>query len=388
MIGKKILQNPFIILLVLTIFVPGLLSYKQLISYYTGEAVYYNDWNAELGSKLETDIATTFWKKNSFVDLNGAFRNILGQPEMNGVIKLNNGYLLTAIDEIDDQKMQYRIDNISAFNNYLKNRGISFLFASAPYTSSKFDTELPEGYEDYGNQNSDKLIAGLNSVGVEVLDFRQQMHDDGIDQYSMMYKTDHHWTTEAGFYAYSVLENWIVAKTGCAVDERITNINNYDIERYNNWHLGSRGQRTGRYFAGVDDFDIFIPKFDTLIENDEGTIGKMQELAYNWEPLEKRDSKLEYVYDKVLKQSAGHYTNLDSKNEVKVLLVSDSFSWTVCPFIMMGFKELRFAYSQPLNEQLTLELVEEYNPDVVIMLYYPQVYEVDLAFDLEQFSDK
>ncbi|SHN65826.1 SGNH hydrolase-like domain-containing protein, acetyltransferase AlgX [Butyrivibrio hungatei DSM 14810] len=385
--AKKILQNPFIIALCVIILIPGFLSCGQLISYYTGETTYSNNLDAELGSKLETDIATTFWKKDKFVDFNGAFRNILDQPEMNGVVKLNNGYLLTTIDEIDDEKMQYRINNIAVLNEYLNNRGISFLFASAPYTSSKFDTELPVGYNDFGNKNADKLLEGLESFGVETLDFRQQMHDDGIDQYSMMYKTDHHWTTEAGLYAYSVLEKWIQSKTGCTVDERIADISNYEIDNYTEWHLGSRGQRTGRYYAGVDDFDVLVPKFDTLIENDEGTIGKMQELAYNWEPLAKRDPKLEYVYDKVLKQSAGHYTNLDCKNEVKVLLVSDSFSWTVCPFMMMGFKELRFAYSQPLNEQLTPELIEEYDPDVVIMLYYPQVYEVDLAFDLARFQE-
>ena len=51
------------------------------------------------------------------------------------------------------------------------------------------------------------------------------MHEDGIDQYDMMYRTDHHWTTEAGFYAYGILEGYIVEKTGCNVDARVSDIN-------------------------------------------------------------------------------------------------------------------------------------------------------------------
>ena len=76
----------------------------------------------------------------------------------------------------------------------------------------------------------------------------------------MMYKTDHHWTTRAGFYAYCKLEDYLTQIFQCDVDSRIGDINNYNIEVYEKWHLGSNGQRTGIYFAGIDDFELIVPK--------------------------------------------------------------------------------------------------------------------------------
>ena len=85
-----------IIFLLLTVAV-GAISLKNLIEFYVNDEVDYNEWSADLGNKFETDVATTFFEKFQFVNLNGAMRNLLGQHEMNGVVKLNNGYLLTTI---------------------------------------------------------------------------------------------------------------------------------------------------------------------------------------------------------------------------------------------------------------------------------------------------
>lgn len=368
---NKIRNYAYIAVFLVIIIGLGFLSYRKLTKFYINQEKDYNEWTPDLGSKFETDIASTFFNKFGFVNLNGAVCSALNQPYMNGVVKLNNGYLLTTLPYSSDEVLRTYADSTIRFDEYLKNRGTVLVYANTPYTSSKYDPQLPIGINDYGNDNCDRFLQMLKDAGVDTIDFRETMHDDGIDQYSMMYKTDHHWTTKAGLYAYGILEDYIVDKTGCDVDERISDIQNYTVATYKKWHLGSRGQRTGIYYAGIDDFDLIIPNFDTSIQNDAGTVGNMQDLMINMEPLANKDYTSRYTYDSVLGGSIGHFTNLDCKNDIKVLIITDSFGKAVAPYLAMGFAQIDYVYDADVSG-VTPELIESIDPDVVIMMYYPE----------------
>lgn len=368
---NKIRNYAYIAVFLVIIIGLGFLSYRKLTKFYINQEKDYNEWTPDLGSKFETDIASTFFNKFGFVNLNGAVCNALNQPCMNGVVKLNNGYLLTTLPYSSDEVLRTYADSTIRFDEYLKNRGTVLVYANTPYTSSKYDPQLPIGINDYGNDNCDRFLQMLKDAGVDTIDFRETMYDDGIDQYSMMYKTDHHWTTKAGLYAYGVLEDYVVGKTGCDVDERISDIQNYTVTTYKKWHLGSRGQRTGIYYAGIDDFDLIIPNFDTSIQNGAGTVGNMQDVMINMEPLANKDYTSRYTYDSVLGGSIGHFTNLDCKNDIKVLLITDSFGKAVAPYLAMGFAQIDYVYDADVSG-VTPEFIESIDPDVVIMMYYPE----------------
>ncbi len=373
MFHAKLTQFLYTLIFVLTVFTVGFLSLTKLCNFYVNDEHDLIEWTPQLGSKFETDIASNIFNKFTFININGAIRNLLGQTSMNGVIKLNNGYLLTAMDYCSDEKIEEFTQNMSDFNDYLQKRGTALLYASTPYTSSKYDPELPIGTRDYGNDNIDKLIASFNSVGIDTLDFRKDMHDDGINQYDMMYKTDHHWTTEAGLYAYRKIEEYIVKKTGCDIDQRISDPSYYTTTTYSKWHLGSRGQRTGIYYAGIDDFNLILPNFDTNLKNEiNGESGSVQELMINMSPLENRDYRSKHTYDFVLQGTLGHYSNLNAPNNIKILFITDSFGYAVGEYMAMGFKEVQYLYDQN-SEYITHELIESYDPDVVVMLCYPQI---------------
>lgn len=368
--SKKISSVVFAIVFIVNIVVIGILSFINLVNFYVNDVVDYNEWSADLGNKFETDVATAFLGKFQFVNLNGAVRNLLGQHEMNGIVKLENGYLLSTFTKSSEEFLQSCADNVVLLNDYLSDRGAALVYASPPYTVGKYDTQLPIGVEDYGNDNIDRFMEILNAAGVDTIDFRETMRDDGIDHYKMMYKTDHHWNTEAGFYAYGILEDYIVSKTECVVDERIADISNYTVTTYKNWHLGSRGQRTGIFFSGIDDFDLILPNFESTIQNRTGTVGTMEELIIDKEPLKNKEYTSRYTYDWVLGRSLGNYSNLDCKNDIRILIVTDSFGKAVNPYLMMGFGEINYIYDRDASN-LCPEYIEAYNPDVVILLYYP-----------------
>lgn len=101
----------------------GLLSEKNLFDFYVNEETDYNEWSASLGNKFETDITTTFYEKFQFVNVNGLFRKMIGQREMNGVVKLNNGYLYTTMEYVEDERIIDYGNRVVALERYLSNRG-------------------------------------------------------------------------------------------------------------------------------------------------------------------------------------------------------------------------------------------------------------------------
>lgn len=369
---KKIASIIYAAVFLLAIGGLGLASFVGLISYYDTGTVKNNEWTVELGSKLETDIATTFFGKTSFVNYNGALNRLLGHREMNGVVKLNNGYLFSPWDYEEEEKLQNNADKVIELKEYLDERGIELLYVIPPYASSKYDPQLPAGVSDYGNDTLDRFSAMLQEGGVELVDIRETMRDDGINAYDMMYRTDHHWTSRAGFYAYTKINAILMQKLDCEVDEQVMDFSNYSVTTYPRWHMGSFGQRTGAYFAGIDDFELIEPMFDTYISNGTES-GSYGEIVINKEALNNRDQTSRYTYDNVLGRSIGHFVNTQALNDKKLLVMTDSFGKAVNPFLILSYNEVC-----SLNPE-----IGDYRPDAVIIMYYLSNVINDKTYDFD-----
>lgn len=111
----------------------------------------------------------------------------------------------------------------------------------------------------------------------------------------------------------------------------------------------------------------------------------MQDLMINMEPLANKDYTSRYSYDSVMGDSLGNYTNLDCKNGIRILIITDSFGKAVCPYLAMGFQEIYYVYDGS-STGVTPEFIENYDPHVVIMMYYPSfLQEKSKAFSFNGF---
>ena len=334
---KKVSAITYTIVFIVVVGVLGMASFTKLIHYYDTGIIENNE-------------------------LNGAMHNLLGHKEMNGVVKLNNGYLLTPYDFVEEEKLQHNADNIISMKQYFDEREIVFLYVIPPYTSCKYDLQLPSGVSDYGNDNLDRFVKMLEEGGVEPLDLRETIHEDGIDHYDMMYKTDHHWTTKAGFYAYMKINEILMQKLDCEVEQEVMDFTNYNITTYPEWHLGSRGQRTGAFFAGIDDFDLILPAFETRI-SDNFEEGIFEDIVINKKALDKKEQTSRYTYDNVLGRSCEHFINYQALNNKRILVVTDSYGKAVNPFLILSYREV-------MTGEADYETIDEYNPDAVVILHY------------------
>ncbi len=360
------------------IFVFGFVTNSKLINFYVNDVVDYNEWVADTGNKLETDYVTNFYGKLSFINYNGLVRKYLNQHEMNNVVKLNNGYLTLTTEKVSDENLKYDAEQVAKLQKYLRNKKIDFLYVSVPGTNSKYDSQLPEGVTDYTNENIDTFISELSKNKVNYIDMREEFKKDNLNQYDYYYKTDHHWTTEGGFYAYQKIMNNLEKTANVKTDKQVYDLNNYNIKTYKNWHLGSNGQRVGTNYTGIDDFDLITPKFDTEIINSAGAKSSFSNILINKEPLQNSNYESRYTYDYTL-QTFGSFVNNKSLNKKNILILSDSMGRASNPYLILSFENNKMmdAYG-PINlNEVTLN---EYEPDVVVILHYSQLMLKDTAY--------
>ncbi|GHU80555.1 hypothetical protein AGMMS49992_33600 [Clostridia bacterium] len=177
------------------------------------------------------------------ININGTFAKLMGQHEMNKRVKLTNGNLAEMIPPITDNKLSALRRSVTSLANAQKERGHAYLLVITPKKTSPYENYVPIGEEDYYNDNMDIIKSQLIDEGVDVLDLREAAHEQGLNWSTLHYATDHHWTTQTGFWAYTEI---VKTLSGMGVLDRVDpgllDIGNYKQELYPKSFLGTDGK--------------------------------------------------------------------------------------------------------------------------------------------------
>jgi len=313
--------------------------------------------------------------KGFYINLQGFTASLLGQRHLNNMIKLDNGHLT---EKAERENTAVAAAQISKIYDRQKENSKAFLFVMTPFQVPKFEDIMPPGFTNYSNENADELLALLGEAGVPTLDLRDEMIADAKNHSDAFFVTDHHWKPETGLWAYTkIIDSLIKAGTIDSAPSPATDMNEYNVEVYEDFFLGSFGRRTGVFFAGVDDFSVITPKFETDFS---------VTTPYNSE-IDKRGSFEEVIIDesKLVRKffranpytAYGHadkglvqYRNESAPVDMKVLAIGDSFShvsYIYLPLIFSTCDQLDVRYLEGSFEKY----YEEFVPDIVIMLINP-----------------
>lgn len=361
----KILAVAFVI--ALAIFA-AITDYKY-IRFYVDDVVYNEKWIPDLGRKNETDYMSCFFGKDTLIDLNGGIQRLMGTPEMNNVVRLQNGHLTGMKVAIAENRLVEEADDIAFLYRYLKEREIPFLYVAAPDKIAKHDKELPIGYADSTNENLDRFLLELSAQGVPYIDMRDEFFEVGMDQYDYFFLTDHHWTMEGGFYGYTKIAEWLEENAGIKVDPVVSDISNYSFNHYDNAIVGSWGQRTGKLFSGTEGIDILSPEFETaLTRTSDGAEGTFDEVLVRSDIIE--EGHPQHIYDLVFGYSYSGFINQKATNDARILMACDSFGKVVNPFLILSVKQFDVIESY-YPEHLTADYINNVHPDAIILMQCP-----------------
>ena len=155
-------------------------------------------------------------------------------------------------------------------------------------------------------------------------------------------------------------------------------MSSYEKIVYENSFLGSYGVKVGEYYIGADDFEIYIPKYETdfIFEkydsNHEMTMQKRGDFfkaMMDEEILQDQD-----YYNKYNSFSNGGYIenrviNSNAENDKKVLLITHSYGRPLLQYLSLCFKEVRNLDPQEgrYNNDY-FEYIDEYEPDLILIM--------------------
>lgn len=332
---------------------------------------------------IETSLTESFWLKEKYIDLYGLVERLLGRTYIRDV----NPSLVVVKD--NHEQLQFltfsadyteEVEKIDKLNKILQKSNTPLLYVQTPLKIIEGFTQLPSSVQDWSTENTDKLLQALEDKGVDYLDLRQSIIEDGLNLEELFYKTDHHWTTHTAFWAMGQVVEKLENEYGMVLDieKNYTDISNYKATEYPNSFLGSQGRRVGRFYAGVDDYTLLTPLFDTnynveIHKSDSVTTyeGDFEETIIKTNLLDENES----VYtNRYAAYFGGDYpeVRIENRNKAaghKVLIIKDSFALPFSAFLSTMFAETRLLDLRYYDADKLESYIEGYNPDVVLFVY-------------------
>lgn len=318
-----------------------------------------------------------------FIQLYGGVERLVGRRVVedavsdNTVVKLSTGALNFVNPGSTSEPATSAESNAAAFSwlsEELEEAGIPSMFVVAPQKIQQGEDLLPAGVEESGNETADVLLAQLRENGTAALDLRPLFAREG-EYPDWFFRTDHHWKPEAAFRAWRELATEFEARYGFKTEESLLDDNNWDTEVLENFFLGSQGKRTGSLYAGVDNFTIYTPLFETDLtyESEHGGFsrtGSFNESVCFPERIAEADwfDGNPYTYYSGGDYATARITNHENPDGPKVVLIRESFSNVLAPFLALSCSELVTVDLRYFTGDL-VGSIEQEDPDLVMALY-------------------
>jgi hypothetical protein len=334
-------------------------------------------------STLESGSTSQLFAFHKLIELNGFLNQLAGRKIVadQDVFLLNNGYWAFHKDAVSAEDTKLTASHISDLKQYCSNAGIRFLYVQPPTKIHESDPEMPAGAENYENQNFDALLARLKESSVPSLDLRERIDAEGLDHYGMFYVTDHHWKVETALWAAGEIADSLNSSYDCGLDVSKLSKDLYNSKTYRNWFLGSAGRRVSLGCASPEDFTILLPKFPTSLHiqvpyAQVNKTGSFADVIYNKKTLETRDYYNVSCYESQLygNQPLTQIENLQNPNGPKILVLGDSYSLALVPYLSLAAKEtdlIDFRRDQGNFSGSIRSYIDQMKPDIVLLAYEP-----------------
>lgn len=265
----------------------------------------------------------------------------------------------------------YEVAQMERLNDHLKARGIPLLYVNAP--TKYVDDALIEarfGIESYVNRNADRFIRRLREhTDIPVLDLRDNLRAEGLDILSLFFRTDHHWTPATGLWATKHIARFMNDCGAASIDTALFDSDNYTTVRYTDAWIGEEGRK----LADVprDDFTCIEPSPDLRVSVTQLGTGSVlnggSELLLNKAVYNSADGRSWYYSYMPLGLDFAKLTNL-SGGEGRILLLGDSYAYTVVPFLIEGVHEITTVIMRRYTDDL-MQLIDAGDYDCVVVFY-------------------
>lgn len=350
-------------------------------------------FNKESLEEISNTITLNLANRNQWINLNGMFQKGMGKTAdlEKDWYRLENGMLMYSLRKDSPEDLHKYADNVVELSRYVKKHGKNFLYVELPYKVQDED-EYPAGVPEYGNPNADEILKVLSSKSVHRMDVRDIMKDKNMKSTDSFFRTDQHWKPEIALWAAGEISKKLSQVDSEWKDHpEYRNLNNYRKEHYSDLFLGAIGKKIGSAYAGMDDFDILIPKFDNQFRYCMPKAKKTVERNGNFKTAFIVPENLEKDPFRVNTYAAycgGDHprecvTNEKVKNNRHILLIRDSFSCALMPYLSLYTKNVTTLDLRHYKTESLYDYIRNHPEiDTVIVAYNPSaITEIQYTFD-------
>ncbi|AWB45606.1 hypothetical protein DCC85_16330 [Paenibacillus sp. CAA11] len=300
-------------------------------------------------NKLDSTINDHFYEKYAFIEGYGYLQSLMDKNEESNfeVVKDAQGKLQFTYFATGPNPTGDLARRVNALKEVLPS-GTKLTYVMTPDKYVRGYSSLPKGIPyNYNNETADQFLAQLKQDRIDTLDLREGLLESGIPPEQLFFNTDHHWHIRTAFWGFEQLVKHMdeMYKKPLDPEHFYTDISNYNVITYKDAFIGSLGRKTGKYYAGADDFDLIYPKFRTnysfYFKTGELTTnlsGRFEDALLTSYPLNYKgdeyglngDKYFTYLYGN---QGLVHITNKDRPNGLKVMFVKDSLAVPMISFL-------------------------------------------------------
>lgn len=350
-------------------------------------------FNKESLEEISNTITLNLANRNQWINLNGIFQKGMGKTGdlEKDWYRLENGMLMYSFRKSSPDELNTYANNVVKLSRYVEKQGKNFLYVELPCKAQK-EGEYPAGVPEYGNQNADEILKVLDRKSVQRMDVRDIMEKEHIKSTECFFRTDQHWKPATALWAAGE-----ISKKLSQVDSKwkdhpeYRNLNNYRKEHYSDLFLGAIGKKIGSAYAGMDDFDMLIPKFDNQFRYCMPKEKKTVERTGNFKTAFIVPENLEKDPFRVNTYAAycgGDHprecvTNEKVKNNRHILLIRDSFSCALMPYLSLYTKNVTTLDLRHYKTESLYDYIRNHPEiDTVIVAYNPSaITEIQYTFD-------
>lgn len=287
---------------------------------------------------------------------NAYFNLSVGNNGADGVYNCKNGYLINK-PILDTDTLE---SNVQTIADFAKSVDVPVTVTLVPSTGYIANDVLPAVHDTYTDdekiENAQKV---LTESGADFVDLRSAFKNAYANGTQLYYKTDHHWTTTGAYTGYTE----ICKLLGITPADKSL----FTVEKYNDFY-GTTYSTSGFWLTQPDTIEIWNNKNNTekniSVEIIEGDEKQDYHSMYFYNHL-KEDDKYPVFID-------GNHamTRIKNKNANggKILLVKDSFSHCLAPFLAENYSEVILVDMRYYKNSIS-ELAQQEKPDNILVLY-------------------
>ncbi len=342
----------------------------------------------ETFASIEQDFQENVRGKRNMVNVYGLYQKAIDHMIIDNFEYVADDYgIIHMINDKEDESIDHFVGEMEELQQCADKRQIPLVYVQAPNREIVNKGSVIEKFNTDDNVTS-QIVSRLDKKGISTLDLRTQLQnaeESGIRLEDLYLHTDLHMQTDAEIWMGNQLAQYLQDNLSITIanKEYLSDMSLYDKKTYP--MLGNYGRGVGEYFVGLDEFDIYYPKFDTDLEfcipgkEERSKQGKFEQAVMNrYEQMPYDDYTYWVTNFGAFTEPYYKYTN-HKQEETKLLIISDSIPYRAFSYLLLTVHEIDILDSRYFNGTDYLSMVLEEDYDAIIVWQERYLIDTDIV---------